>query len=173
MSDVPLAEWLAENNLSAYLDAFEADGYDVQVLSKMNEEELSEVMDDVEMKKGHRRKLPLALEQVREHDAKKKAAAEAESDLKTELHKELRALEAKDRVASKKAELLKQNQPAQQRSVPVPVPAKRESKGADLPVGKEYAAFISHKKVCSVFVKRRILSVFFRFMYQHLCFLLL
>ena len=81
---------------------------------------------------------------------------------------ELRALEAKDRVASKKAELLKQNQPAQQRSVPVP--AKRESKGADLPVGKEYAAFISHKKVCSVFVKRRILSVFFRFMYQTLMF---
>ena len=37
----------------------------------MTHEELKEVMDDVKMKKGHRRKLPLALNRTREQGAKK------------------------------------------------------------------------------------------------------
>lgn len=73
ISGVPLAGWLAENHLSAYLAAFEEDGYDAQVLSKSNEEESSEVMDDVKMKKGHRRKLLLALGLVRVQGEIKKA----------------------------------------------------------------------------------------------------
>ena len=43
-----------------------------------------------------------------------------------------------------------QDQQVQQRKVPGP--AKGASTGADLPVGKEYAAFISHKKVSGVVV---------------------
>jgi hypothetical protein len=128
MSDVPLAGWLAENNLSAYLTAFEEDGYDVQVLSKLNEEELSEVMDDVKMKKGHRRKLPLALEQVREHDANNQAAERAAAQAEADLQAELRALEAKEKVAAKEAAILKLSA----------VDAKEETQGCVLPPRTKY-----------------------------------
>ena len=101
MSDVPLADWLANNNLSEYTDAFESEGYDCEVLSKMSEEELSEVMDDVNMKKGHRRKLPLALERVREEDAAARETRALEAKEKADLRAaeaNLRAMEAKEKA---------------------------------------------------------------------------
>ena len=136
MSNVPLADWLAENNLSMYLENLEDEGYDVEVLSKMNDKELTDVMDDIEMKKGHRRKLPLALARVREEDslAKKQLAKKQQTEA------QLQDLKAKSQVAKARLENEKIGKGNMSRA------DKEQSAGAasesdiSLPDGKRYKA---------------------------------
>ena len=107
-------------------------------------------------------KFPVLIQQAREQmeELEEERRREKEKQRREDTREE-EELEEERRREKEKQRREDTREPAQQRSVPVP--AKHESKGGDLPVGKEYAAFISHKKVCSVFVKRPILSVFFFF----------
>ena len=56
------AQWLEENKLTAYLPAFEEEGYDrLDILLSLSEEELEEPATTLKMKKGHRIRFPLAV----------------------------------------------------------------------------------------------------------------
>ena len=72
MTDVvDFTTWLEDNKLSQYLAAFQAEGYDdLEVLIELPDEEIVEWMDQLNMKKGHRVKLPLAIKKAKQEQRK-------------------------------------------------------------------------------------------------------
>ena len=54
--DTHIRSWLRRFKLEAYAEALEDDGYDdLQHLTGLDEQEIDEVLEEIEMKKGHRR----------------------------------------------------------------------------------------------------------------------
>ena len=55
-SDTSIHSWLQQFKLEAYAQPLADDGYDdLEHIKDLTEEEIDEVLEDVEMKKGHRR----------------------------------------------------------------------------------------------------------------------
>ena len=95
-------------------------------LMELTEPELSALADQLDMRPGHQKKMARLLNELR------KGSNDDEANHKP--HRSHPKLEG------------------QQGQAPQSMPAKSKRKGADLPAGKSFAAFISHKKV-NIFVK--------------------
>ena len=80
-TDDAFGVFLRRHKLDAYQEAFEAEGFDdLAVFVEMDETELEELMESANMKRGHRKKLPILL---REEKRKRR-----EEDLRREEQKQ-------------------------------------------------------------------------------------
>ena len=94
---------------------------------ELTEPELSALVDQLDMRPGHQKKMARLLNELRKGSNNDEANHEPHRS-----HPKLEGPQGQARQSS--------------------MPAKSKIKGADLPAGKSFAAFISHKKV-NIFVK--------------------
>ena len=67
MADQEFVRWLKTNKLESYQAALEAEGYDgLDVLFTLSAEQLQQLAAKVDMKEGHRIRLPLAVRRAKE-----------------------------------------------------------------------------------------------------------
>ena len=160
------AQWLEENKLIAYLPALEEEGYDgLDILLSLSEEELEELASTLKMKKGHRIRLPLAVNKAAEERKKqKKREAEEEEDAAEKKRKQKKrdeqdeedALEER-KIAKELADIETERKLAKARSTRVVESEVEEKEGFTnpksfsftMPPGKNHFAFLSHKKTNS------------------------
>jgi hypothetical protein len=65
--DDDFLNWLKKHKLQAYFSAFEDEGYDdLASLALLSEEEVEEFATSIDMKKGHKKKLPVVIQELRE-----------------------------------------------------------------------------------------------------------
>ena len=80
--------WLKRNKLQAYQQALEDEGYEeLESLVLLDEKEIEELSAAVEMKAGHRKKFPVAIQTAREDLKKDKAKREREEEEQEEKRK--------------------------------------------------------------------------------------
>ena len=156
MTDVvDFTTWLEENKLSEYLDAFQAEGYDdLEVLIELTDEEIVELMNQLNIKKGHRVKLPLILKKAKqvaggkaEEEQRKEQRKREEEQRKEEMDRadaeEERALAKKDAQEDRVEERKLAKQERQKKAAAMD-PGTEQSLAADKP---EEVLLPAHKKV--------------------------
>jgi hypothetical protein len=79
-------EWLKRNKLQSYQQALEELGYEeLESVVLLNTEEVEALSSAIQMKAGHRKKFPVAIQNAREKMKREKAKQEREEELADEL----------------------------------------------------------------------------------------
>lgn len=79
-------EWLKRNKLQSYQQALEELGYEeLESVVVLNTEEVEALSSVIQMKAGHRKKFPVAIQHAREKMKREKAKQEREEELNEEL----------------------------------------------------------------------------------------
>ena len=84
--------WLVENNLLDYASAFEEEGFnDLAVLAELSDAEVEELASGLRMKMGHKKKLPIAirnLKKMKEKEQRQEQQREQEKEKDRRLQRE-------------------------------------------------------------------------------------
>jgi hypothetical protein len=93
--------WLVENNLLDYASAFEEEGFnDLAVLAELSDAEVEELASGLRMKMGHKKKLPIAirnLKKMKEKEQRQEQQREQEEDRRLKNRKLEEQEKAEDR----------------------------------------------------------------------------
>jgi hypothetical protein len=124
------AVWLGENNLQDYALAFEEEGFnDLAVLAELSDAEVEELASGMRMKMGHKKKLHIAIRNLKKE--KDKADAQEKEEEEDRRLKRKRA----------KEEMTEEHPEKQKEGLIVHKPD-----SVVMPANKDYFAFLSHKK---------------------------
>jgi hypothetical protein len=169
------SEWLKINNLHSYQAAFEEEGFDLASLCLLTEEDVEEFAISIRMKKGHKKKLPVVIQQLREEmqelkenlarEKAKRKREEARETLKQDRAEQLEDVEEEHKLAkARRARDLNaddpDSNPTTQDSTRLPVSTDQVGDmmidtlkmpedmrdNFSMPEDKDYFAFLSHKK---------------------------
>ena len=143
-----------KNKLMAYQQALEEEGFeDVESLTLLTSGEIEELSTAIKMKFGHKKKFPVAIqkarEELKEQDERSKRQKEEE-----QLTHALAKIEREQKLFEAKARQLKvedSKDPEDENKAESSKSDKAQKRSTDLPAWKDFAAFISHKKMHTEF----------------------
>ena len=136
------AIWLEQNNLQDYASAFEEEGFnDLAVLAELSDAEVEELASGLRMKMGHKKKLPIAIRNLKKKKDKEEKREEDEEDRRLKREQE----EEEDRLKLRRAkeEMTEEHTEKQKMESTLTV---HKPDSAVMPANKDYFAFLSHKK---------------------------
>jgi hypothetical protein len=163
--EIEFLEWLKELKFLPYQQALEDEGYEeLESLTLLTPEQIEELSVTIQMRPGHKVKFPVAIHKAREElqesreeleevKAKRKKQKQ-EQQKEQELARELANIKRERKLFEAKARQLKvedSKDPEDQNKAESSKTDKAQKRSTDLPAWKDFAAFISHKKMHTEF----------------------
>ena len=170
--DQQFIDWLKRNKLISYQQPLEDEGYEeLESLTLLTPEQIEELSVTIQMRPGHKVKFPVAIQKAREELDKrrkqkqeqeekanrlkaKRKREEQEQEKEEQLARELANIKRERKLFEAKARQLKvedSKDPEDQNKAESSKTDKAQKRSTDLPAWKDFAAFISHKKMHTEF----------------------
>jgi hypothetical protein len=170
--EIEFLDWLKELKFLPYQQALEDEGYeDLESLALLTKEQIEELSATIKMRPGHKFKFPVAIQTAREElEKRKKQKQEQENEEQEEkankrerkkqeqekeqaLAQELASIERARKLFKAKARQLKveDSKGPEDQTAESSKSDTVQKRSTELPEWKDYAAFISHKKMHTEF----------------------